>query len=163
MRRLRNQPQANHSLMRVVLCMESCRTSGIPRKGLSTQNQYLRVGHRRRRSAPSEVHALEMFRRTLPQGSDRFHCPSECDPRAGRRTCLCGMAPWRQTRLSEPIRRRAPFVDRGGQQADHPGLEGNECQCPLEFIDSSGTTQLTVPQTDWFYVERSGTTGVEGW
>jgi hypothetical protein len=33
----------------------------------------------------------------------------------------------------------------------------------LEFVDSSGTTQFTVPHADWFVVQRTGTTRVESW
>jgi hypothetical protein len=44
-----------------------------------------------------------------------------------------------------------------------PARKATNVTAWLEFIDSSGTTQFTVPQTDWFCVERSGTTRVESW
>lgn len=44
-----------------------------------------------------------------------------------------------------------------------PARRATNVTARLEFMDSSGRTQFTVPQTDWFYVERSGTTTVEGW
>jgi hypothetical protein len=44
-----------------------------------------------------------------------------------------------------------------------PARRATNVTARLEFMDSSGTTQFTVPQTDWFYVERMGTTKVESW
>ncbi len=44
-----------------------------------------------------------------------------------------------------------------------PARKATNVTVRLEFMDSTGATQFTVPQTDWFYVERSGTTKVESW
>jgi hypothetical protein len=44
-----------------------------------------------------------------------------------------------------------------------PARKASNVTARMEFIDSSGATQFTVPQADWFYVERTGSTTVQGW
>jgi hypothetical protein len=46
---------------------------------------------------------------------------------------------------------------------DAPPRTARNVTARLEFEDSSGTTQFTVPNADWFVVQRIGTTKIESW
>jgi hypothetical protein len=46
---------------------------------------------------------------------------------------------------------------------DAPARTAKNVTARLEFVDSSGTTQLTVSNADWFLVQTIGTTKMESW
>jgi hypothetical protein len=46
---------------------------------------------------------------------------------------------------------------------DAPARTAKNVTTRLEFVDSSGITQFTVPHADWFVIETIGTTKIESW